>query len=299
MNQHSRKLLPRSTRVLLFLLLLLSSQLLLAQVLNGGDTTQNSPRRALHVAFEKGNLMVALSGVEWRPGLNMAVASLETGKTISLNVSLQANTNYVFIAATEEEDEDTDLYLRDPSGLIISADKEPDATPIIEFRTITAGTYQLQVHLVSSRRARKFVALSLLRSRGRSILEGEYQEVATSFFNSVNDVKTAYSETQWQATPTQWCAFGYSLSENEGISLLGLQPGPGPKVIAATGSRNLRKIDLYLANEAQQIVAMDNGPDAFPLISYDSPAGASLDLRVEVERGKTPSFLLVGILENK
>jgi hypothetical protein len=277
----------------------MSNQRFSAQAIDNGDAIQNSPRGALHAAFEKGNLMVALSGVEWRPGLNMAVASLETGKTISLNVSLLANTNYVFIAATEEEDEDTDLYLRDASGVIVSADKEPDATPIIEFRTDSAGTYQLQVHLVSSRQSRKFVALSLLRGRGRSILEGEYQEVSTSFFNSIDDVKAAYSETQWQATPTQWCAFGYSLSENEGISLLGLRPGPGSKIIAATGSRNLRNIDLYLANEAQQIVAMDNGPDAFPLISYDSPVGASLDLRVEVERGKTPSFLLVGILENK
>ena len=297
MNQPSRNLLPRSTAPLLFFLLLLSSQLLSAQAIDD-DATLNSPRGALHAAFEKGNLMVALSGVEWRPGLNMAVALLETGKTISLNVNLLANTRYVFIAATEEE-EDTDLYLRDPSGMIISEDKEPDATPIIEFRTNRTGTYQLQIHLVSSRRPRKFVALSLLRSGGRSILEGEYQEVATSFFNSVDDIKASYAEIQWQATPTQWCAFGYSLSENEGISLIGLQPGPGPKIIAATGSRNLRKIDLYLANETQRIVAMDNGPDAFPLIFYDSPVGASLDLRVEVERGKTPSFLLVGILEKK
>ncbi|MFT6000264.1 MAG: hypothetical protein ACI81P_002725 [Neolewinella sp.] len=299
MNQSSRNLLSSgpTARLLLFLLLL-SSQLLLSQS-TGGDASHNSPRGALHVAFEKGNLMVALSGVEWRPGLNMAVASLETGKTISLNVSLLANTNYVFIAATIDNGDDTDLYLRDSSGVIVSEDQEPDATPILEFRTARAGIYQLQVHLVSSKRPRNFVALSLLRSGGRSIIEGEYQEVATSFFNSVDDVKKAYFETRWQATPTQWCAFGYSLSENEGSSLLGLRPGPGQKIIAASGSQNLRKIDLYLANEAQQIIAMDNGPDAFPLISYDTPAGASLDLRVEVERGKIPSFLLVGILEKQ
>jgi len=297
MSHPSRNLLPRSTARLLFFLLLWGSQLLSAQPID--DALRNSPRDALHAAFEKANLMVALSGVEWRPGLNMAVALLETGKTISLNVSLLANTNYVFIAATAEDEGDTDLYLRAPSGVVINKDKEQDATPIIEFRTDSAGTYQLQIHLVSSRHPREFVVLSLLRSAGRSILESEYREVATSFFNSVDDVKAAYSGTQWHSTPTQWCAFGYSLSENEGISLIGLRPGPGPKIIAATGGRNLRNIDLYLANEMQRIVAMDNGPDAFPLISYDCPAGGSFDLRVEVERGKIPAFLLVGILERE
>ncbi|MFK8164500.1 MAG: hypothetical protein AB8H12_18790 [Lewinella sp.] len=292
-----RNMLPRSIACLLFTLLLSASQALSAQPMD--DDLRRSPRRALNAAFEKGNLMVALSGVEWRPGLNMAVASLETGKTISLNVSLLANTNYIFIAATAEDTEDTDLYLRDPSGLIIAEDREQDATPIIEFQTDSAGTYQLQVHLVSSRHSREFVALSLLRGAGRSIPEGEYREVATSFFNSVNDVKAAYSETEWQSAPTQWCAFGYSLSENEGVSLIGLRPGAGPKIFAATGNRNLRNIGLYLANEMQRIVALDNGPDAFPLISYDCSSGDAFDLRVEVERSKSPSFLLVGILKRK
>ncbi|WP_026232295.1 hypothetical protein [Neolewinella persica] len=297
MSYPIRNLLYQTAARLFFLLLLLSSQLLAGQPIE--DTQRDSPRGALTAAFEKANLMVALSGVEWRPGLNMAVASLETGKTISLNVSLLANTNYVFIATTTADEEDTDLYLRDSSGAVIGADKEPDATPIIEFRTDYAGTYQLQVHLVSSRHPREFVAVCLLRAAGRSILESEYREVATSFFNSVEDVKAAYSGTNWLATPTQWCAFGYSLSENEGISIIGLRPGPGPKIIAATGSRILQNIDLYLANETQRIIAMDNGPDAFPLISYDCPPGSSFDLRVEVERGKTPAFLLVGILERE
>lgn len=296
MNRLPPKLLARLRLRSLLMLLLLSSLGLPAQAAgkDGGD----NPRGALHAAFEKGNLMVALSGVEWRPGLNMAVASLETGKTISLNVSLLANTNYVFLAATEEE-EDTDLYLRDASGEIISQDQEQDATPIIEFRTDSAGIYQLQVHLVSSDQPKKFVALCLLRSAGRSIPEGEYREVTTSFFNSIDEVAASYVNTQWQARPTQWCAFGYSLSEDEGISLIGLRPGPGQKIIAATGSRNHRNIDLYLANEAQQVVASDHGPDAFPLISYNCPAEGSFDLRVEVERSKTPSFLIVGILDKK
>ena len=114
------------------------SQLLLLILLSGFNSltaqAATSPRASLSAVFAKGNLMVALSGVEWRPGLTMAAARLENGATISLNLSLQPATNYVFIATTANgESTDVALYLRDSTGRVVTEDQEPDGTPVLEF----------------------------------------------------------------------------------------------------------------------------------------------------------------------
>lgn len=255
------------------------------------------PKPALHTAFEKGNLMVALSGREWRPGLNMAVASLETGQSISLNIHLEANTAYTFIASNAGGPGDIDLYLRDPAGQILEEDREDDNTPIIEYQISKAGEYQLQLHLVSAQFQREFIALTILQAGGVSISEQEYQQVSNAFFGAAEEIMATEAAAGWQRQPYQWCAYGYVVGDNTGVTLQKLRPKEGKIFFAASGSPLLQNIDLYLASENQRIVAADMGPDAYPLISYDCPANTSFDLRVEVERAKKPAFLLVGVFE--
>lgn len=282
-------------RCLYFLLLLTISPLCRAQP--SVSLSASSPQAALNVAFEKGNLMVALSGVEWRPGLNLAAAHLETGSSISLNLNLEMGIGYVFIASQAGYLGDVDLFLRDQEGTILQEDREEDSTPVVEFTAQKSGVYQLQIHLVSSQYPREFIALSILQSGGLPIPEQEYQRVAGTFFGSAEKILSAYEGTAWQRQPAQWCTFGFVLAENQGATLHKLRPEAGKLIFAATGSPNLRNIDLYLANENQRILAKDNGPEANPLIFYDCPADATLDLRVEVERSNKSALLLVGVFE--
>ncbi len=257
-----------------------------------------SPRASLSAVFEKGNLMVALSDVEWRPGLTMAAARLENGGTISLNLTLQPATNYVFIATTANgESSDVDLYLRDSTGQVVTEDQEPDGTPVLEFSTTAGGTYQLQVHLAGGRQDAEFVALSILRGGGRSVLPQEYEKVANTFFRLASITRSNFANTSWLSQANQWCLFGYSLSENQGATLRQLRPGTGDIFFAAAGSPNLRNIDLYLADQSQRIIANDIGPGAKPIIRHKTKADANFDLRVEVEKSKGSGLLLVGIFK--
>ena len=261
------------------------------------SNNQTGPQKALYAAFEKGDLMVAISPVNWRPGLCLAAAQLAVGQTVSLRINLLARTDYVFIGSGANQSSDIDLILRDSTGAIVSTDFANDATPVLEYRPVTSGSYTLQVHLVAGAQQREFVALSLLRAGGRVVQEQEYIRVANSFFATAQEIQSAYKETFWQSKPGQWCLFGYSLAEGEGATLQQIQPGPGPHFFAASGSRDLKNIDLYLASEAHKIVAKDNGPNAFPLITYNFPPAATFDLRVEVERSRSNALLLVGVFQ--
>ncbi len=281
--------------------LLLFICLLHAPILSGQPereyNEQQSPQRALYAAFAKGDLMVAISPVNWRPGLCLAAARLTVGQTISLEVNLLARTDYVLVGSGATQRNDIDLSLRDSTGTIVATDYEKDGTPVIEFQPATSGSYTLQVHLVAGVNPSDFVAVSLLRKGGRVLPENEYVQISSTFFAAAAEIQSAYAGTSWQSRTGQWCLFGYSLAEGEGATLRRLQPGPGPSFFAAGGGDNLKNIDLYLANEAHRIVAKDNGPDAFPLVTYNCPAGAYFDLRIEVERARVATLLLVGVFQ--
>lgn len=276
---------------ILFLALLFSSQWLIAQDAPG-------PRASLSAVFEKGNLMVALSEMEWRPGLTMAAARLETGGTVSLNLSLRANTRYVFIASTASGGaSDADLYLRDTAGRALAQDQEPDGTPVLEYKTTTAGTYQLQLHLAGSNLNEEFVAVNILRGGGQNLFRQEYEQVANNFFRLANVARSNFAGTHWLRQPNQWCLFGYSLGHDKGITLRNLRPGKGDTFFTAAGNSTLTNLDLYLADESLQILANDIGPGAKPIIRHKTDAVSNYDLRVEVKSSEGAGLLLVGIFQ--
>ena len=275
---------------LIFLIALLTGIEVTAQ------TITNSPQKALNTAFQKGSLMTALSGIEHRPGLNLAAAKLAVGQTISLNVTLLKDEDYVFLASGPTEQTDVDLYLRDATGTLITEDLQQDGTPIIEFTPSNSGTYQLQLHLAAGDVPESFVALSLLRQGGRQISEQEYQRTSNGFFAGTDELTSPDNGAAWQQRPGTWCLFGYALRSKEGISLGGVRSASGRALFTAAGPK-LSEIDLYLADGAGEIAEKAERPEAFPLLQYYAPADAVLDLRVEVKSAKSHVLVLVGVLE--
>ncbi len=251
---------------------------------------------ALNAAFEKGNLMVALAGVEWRRGLALVAGTCPTGESLALEVTLEANVNYAFLASAESGAYDVDLLLRDGNGQLVAQDTELDGTPILEFRPAQGGTYQLQVHAVSGPDPRSHLGLSLLRSGGLPVLERDFRTLSDVFFASVAGISKS-SGAAWLQVSGQWCLFGYLLDEGRGETLRRIRPGPGKGYFVASGGNNFRDIDLYLADEEQRIVLVDTAPNAFPLLEYVFPANAPYELRVEVERSRNPGLLLLGLLK--
>ena len=254
-----------------------------------------SPEASLDRTFEKGNLMVAISAQSWRPGLCMAAARVQTGKSVSLTQSLNARKSYTFISTADQESTDVDLYLRDQDGKLITSDSETDGTPVIEFRVPETGSYQLQLHIPASDQGTNFVSLILLESGGRQILEEEYRNLTASFFASSKEIMSSYPDVRWQSTTNQWCLFGFSLDQKEGHTFQQLRMEAARYYFAAAGGPACQNIDLYLANQENEIVALDKAPDALPLLEFDSKDSQSYNLRIEVKRSSGPGFILLGL----
>ncbi|MEM1358299.1 MAG: glycosyltransferase N-terminal domain-containing protein [Bacteroidota bacterium] len=253
-------------------------------------------RRSLNNVFEKGNLMAAISGVEWRPRLCLAAASLRTGKTISLEVALRANLSYTFLASAESESYDIDLYLRDQKGQVLASDDAKDGTPIVEYTVESDGIYQLQLHAVSGPTAHSFLGISLLCGSGGSIYESNFRATSNDFFTHGKETLTRKGAS-WESGNHQWSIFGFFLDEEEGVTLRGLRPGHGRHTFLAVAEPNIQELNLYLANQQQRIVAQTFSTSAHPVLPYSASAEDRLDLRVQVDKSRKPGFMLLGIIE--
>jgi len=245
-------------------------------------------------AFDKGSLMVALSPVSWRPGLALAATHLPAGETVSLELHLSRRHDYAFIASTNDETSDLDLYLRDSLGNVLTADREPDATPILEFRVERTGNYRLQLHLSGSRTAANWASVALLRSGGETIVENDFRAAIGRFSATKDALEPAH---RWVRMPGSWPLQVIVIAEKKGLTFTGIAPGPGTTTWAAAGGPNIRDLTLYLANERGEIIGRSRTSTPFPLLSLSTDGQQVYDLRLESRRQKKPGFLLLGTLK--
>ena len=244
--------------------------------------------------YAKCSLMEALSGVTWRPGLCLAAARLERGATVSLEVDLTAGTRYFFIAGAENGAGDVDLYLRDSTDTVVAEDLEPDGTPVLEFLAARGGTYRLQLHLAAATGERQYVAVGMLMAGGGAIGDLAYRQVSRQFGVAAGAVRAAGGATRFGSGETGWCVYGFLLAAGGSTTLDNLHLPPGKNFLAATGTENVRDIDIFLATPDLRIVRRDQEPDSYPMIEYEQTADDPLTLRLEVESAQGTGLILLG-----
>ena len=256
---------------------------------------EDSPRAALNRAFDKGNLLVALSPVDWRPGLALAATWLRPNGTVTVELALNRHQDYAFVATTAP-DADLDLYLRDSTGTVLVADQQTDGTPIVEFRVPRTGNYRLQLHLAATENDGEWVALALLQSAGKAVPENQYRQQADRFF-TLTDQLTA-TEKRWLGTPGCWAVQGFVLASQPGHTMTNFRPGEGVTTLATTPGRKNGRRALYLADEEQKIVATSAADAPFPVLSFPTLAGKAYQFRLETANNALPELVLIAAFEN-
>ncbi|CAH0999542.1 hypothetical protein LEM8419_00842 [Neolewinella maritima] len=285
----------RTAEVLLRLLLLLLAAL---PVSAQSWSTADRLTQTLDGLYAKCNLMVAVSEVGWRPGLCLAATQLDRTQTVSLEVYLDVASKYTFIASAEPGTTDLDLLVRDAAGTIVASDTEPDQTPIVEFTVDRAATYTIQLHYLNGDAETALVALGMLRSFGVSLSDAAYRDVSRQFGAAAGAVRAAGGAKTFRRGPNTWCVFGYLLDEGQGATVENLQLTASQQFFVATGPESIQDIDLYLAGTDAEILRLDRDGDAYPMLDYTVTEPGAYRLRLEVERARGSSLVLLGLLTN-
>jgi len=74
---------------------------------------------------------------------------LKTGQELRYSVSLIEGMEYQLVGVCDNDCEDMDLAVFDPSGTEVNADRLPDAVPVLAFTATSSGPYRIAVHIVS------------------------------------------------------------------------------------------------------------------------------------------------------
>lgn len=265
------------------------------------QNTFSADPAALHTAlsrvYEKGNLLVALSALEWRPGLALAATRLDAGRTITLGLRLRRQYDYAAVATAARNTTDVDLYLRDERGTLVAADRERDGTPILEFRVPTTGRYLLQVHVSAAETADGHVALALLRGSGVPIRENDFRRQADRFRTVAAELTAASTGRQFSTAPGLWPVQGSLVGPDNGLTMSNLRFAGRTVTIAATAGPGRTNAELYVANDRRQIVARTGGNAPLPLLSFVPEPDRRYDLRVEAVNTDRVHLVLTGIFQ--
>ncbi|NJB87719.1 3-deoxy-D-manno-octulosonic-acid transferase [Lewinella marina] len=281
----------RTARLILqFLLWLLLSWPAGAQTWPAADRMLS----ALDGSFTKSNLLVALSGAEWRSGLCLAVAELERGGTVSLDLPLEGGTKYLIVGAAESSAADIDVLLRDGNGEVVEQDTETDKTPVVEIWVDSTAIYTVQVQLLSGQDSTAFVSLGLLQSGGTPLADRDYRAVSRQFAAAAGAVRAAGGAGRLGSGLNRWCVLGYLIGEGGGATLDNLQLPAGRHFLAAAAGERVQNLDLYLATEDQRILRADNDPDPYPMIEYENSEPAALRLRIALVKSRGDALVLLG-----
>jgi 3-deoxy-D-manno-octulosonic-acid transferase len=243
--------------------------------------------------FSKSNLMVALSGTEWRPGLCLGVGRLREGESAAIRLELTAGHSFVFLASGEGAGSDIDLYLRRSDGTILATDAEADGTPIIRYGTDTAHTVILQLHVRQSDRDTEFAGFGILRSGGTALPRDRYREVAQRFGAAAGAVRAAGAATEFTVGSSGWAVLGYLVGREE-VTLDGLNLPLGNNFVAVSAGDHIQDVDLFLADRDLRLLRTDTGKDAYPMLEYRVSEPGAFRLRLSIERAREPDLLLLG-----
>lgn len=253
------------------------------------------PGEALRRAYEKGNLLSAISIVGWKDGLTLAGAILPTGQEISLSIPLQSGRAYSFIGTSETRRSVIDLSLFDESGTLVAADEADDSTPIIEYIPDKSGNYRLKLYLRAADEPELGVAIALLNESGNSLAGNIYRSVSRRFLYSAENFTRVVGKLNWSVGPGNWCVYGMMAVPDQLHHLAGVRSDNRETYFAVTGPEKSLHLSLYLANASGKIFATTSDLTANPIIRHRGKSGEEFMVSIKDGSKEETNFLLLGV----
>lgn len=82
-------------------------------------------------------------------GVDDSIAAIHTGREHRWQVNLQRGQTYAFVGACDNECDNVDLVVEDPSGREVGSDVLPDDYPVVQLTPSVSGRYTARIVLVS------------------------------------------------------------------------------------------------------------------------------------------------------
>lgn len=253
-------------------------------------------QQAVNDVFDKASLMSALSEFSWSGNLCLAGGILDVGKTIALEVELEEGEAYTFVGGGDEDVRDLDMFIVDRNENIVASDIEDDDTPIPDFVASYSGRYSIRMQLISGDAPTSFVALSLLRKKGFSLIEDQYLKTSDKFFAAGGSVHSVSSGVKWHDAQNQWCLFGVLLESKSDWTIENMFLDAADHYLFASAGESVDNVDLKLIDDNNKVIAEDQDDDAYPILETATVSNLRYALKITNVKSSERSLILVGIV---
>jgi len=212
---------------------------------------------------------------EYRDGGSLWGTYLEPGKSLDLSSQYDGGVEYLIIAAAHNLRIDVDLKVYEgsgTSGIVITSDVAPDATPIVRFTPSSSGRYCFE--LINSSNSPAFVSLVVLRYRRNANFTFNTLTQAINNTLSLAEALSGMLPPGAEIPANKWTLFGGNVNQGSSTGYYNAQLPRGAYVLAGAGENTVVNLDVEVIE--QRASGNQNGS----VISINSETSLPIDYGV-------------------
>jgi hypothetical protein len=209
-----------------------------------------------------------IGGYGYIDGISIMAAWIDKGEKTTFTLTLEANVEYLFLGAGDQDAQDVDLTILDDQNRVVAEDTRDAADAVVKFTPRVTGRYTMELILFKSRNNLPCVcAATILRKGGSNLSLRNLDEAVGNLVDILAKADTelknkANKRLELHREKGQWAMFGAVLAESKDADMYNLSLGNGTRAFFATGDSKAQDVDLFLMNnDATQTINSDTRVD--------------------------------------
>lgn len=258
--------------------------------------------QSLMACFEEADGYVENNCYGYTAGVSVVGSFMAPSDRFTFNMYFEGGRDLMIISAGDQDAIDVDLRVRDFKGGLLDEDTSHDAHALVEFSTVRAATYSVEVELYSAD-ADAFVSFVVLEAGGGYV---PFSDLELAMHNMLDmwrgGVDLAVEEgivMNFNRRANQPCLFGALLQGDQQVSLTNLSFDNGDMLAFATGDSDVQDLDLVVYDDRHFELQADRSVSAVPVVSCRTSDRRwyEVELINAARAGTIPTFCLVSLVE--
>ena len=246
-----------------------------------------------------------LGGYGYNDNISIMAAWVEGKRSISFGYPLTAGTDYLFLAAGDNDARDIDLAITDNyDNRTVALDQGSEPEAIAPFTPRFTGSYTLKLTLFSSRDNLPCIcSLVVLKRDGWAVPFKNLDNATSALATLVTDLNRVHGPKRnkkfdFRSAPNQWAVFGGVLKEGASLKVTNMDLGYGERAMVGVCDGVSEKLDLHLLNRSSLVIGKQSQADAKPFFFAPQSQGPGYGLRLRNSSSpRGGSLVMMGVLD--
>jgi hypothetical protein len=234
------------------------------------------------------------TGFGFDDDVSVLAAYLRPGTEATFLRTFDADRTYALIGGGDGDAVDVDIYISDEAGNVIAADRDDDASPLVNFKPPATGRYRMTLRLERASQD-SFCALVTLRTGGYNVPVANLASAVDKLIGGGAMIHARAGDATFHFENNKWSLFGTVLAPKTNVRLRNIRLERRTHVLFGVADGNGKDLDLRLEEPGGEKVAEDKG-DGDPLVVLRT-ADVNYQAVLENQDSNGPTLSMLAILD--